>query len=103
LKLVHKVEGDDQMAFKASEVVDHLFETCPEGGLCYLPSASHLIGDLLDYVDDEGLFPDPNRESRRTAKEFKKAVVVTTSNRPTRDKAAAGVQVATFAGESSVQ
>jgi hypothetical protein len=72
------MEGDGQMAFKAGEEVDHLFKTYPEGGLCYFPSVCYLIDDFLDHVDDEGLFPDLNREYRRTTKEVKKVVATST-------------------------
>jgi hypothetical protein len=57
-----EVEGGG-MAFKAGEAVDHLLETYPKCGLCYLPSVCCLIDDFLDDVDEEGVFPDPNMES----------------------------------------
>jgi hypothetical protein len=62
------MEGDGELAFKAGTSVDVIIALYPDGKVCTLPSANHLIEQHLQWAEAQGLFPPLEPVIRQTAK-----------------------------------
>jgi hypothetical protein len=80
------MEGDGDLAFKAGTSVDALIALYPDGQVCTLPSANHLIEQHLQWAEAQGLFPPLDPVIRQTVKE-----VAVSHMRPRRERAQAYV------------